>query len=379
MATGVWQNRGLNIWWGVSVPKHLLVGSTRGGSGKSAIILGLGLHLQSIGMTVGYGKPLGTFTSRELPQDAQTIEADVKFITHALKLSPALIRPTLLYLDRQSLELQLSHQEDYSAQLRQYLSMSLGDVVLVEAPANTAEGAIFGLSLRQMAGALEAPILLVVRHSDLLVADHLLVAKERMGDLLMGVVINDIPPQSMNFARSVLTPYLEQQGIAVLGVMPESRILRSISVLSLVEELGARVLYAPDTIGLAEILVEDLKIGAMDVNSAQVFFRNAPQKAVVTGSSRVDLQIAALETSTVCLILTGTPQITDEVRQRAAEFEVPVLAVSKDTLTTVEIIRDCLGQVRLQEGLKVKCIVELLDQYFDFPRFYGLMGLEKAS
>ncbi len=360
------------------MPKHLLVGSTRGGSGKSAIILGLGLHLQKDGMTVGYGKPLGTFTSRELPQDAPPIEVDVKFITHALRLTPPLIRPTLLCLDRQSLELQLRHPEDYSIQLRQYLNMTFGEVVLVEAPANTAEGAIFGLSLRQMAEALEAPILLVVRHSDLLVADHLLVAKERMGNLLMGVVINDIPPQSMNFARTVLKSYLEQQGIAVLAVMPESRILRSISVLSLVEELGAKVLYAPDTIGLAEIMVEDLKIGAMDVNSAQVFFRNAPQKAVVTGSSRVDLQMAALETSTVCLILTGTPQVTDEVRQRATEFEVPILAVSKDTLTTVEIIRDCLGQVRLQEGLKVKCIVELLEQYFDFPRFYALMGLEKG-
>lgn len=96
----------------------------------------------------------------------------------------------------------------------------------------------------------------------------------------------------------------------------------------------------------------------------------------MTGSSRVDLQMAALETSTVCLILTGTPQVTPEVKQRATEFEVPVLAVSKDTLTTVEIIRDCLGQVRLQEGLKVKCIVELLEQHFDFDRFYELMGVK---
>jgi BioD-like phosphotransacetylase family protein len=362
----------------MGVPKHLLVGSTRGGSGKSAVILGLGLHLQKRGLVVGYGKPLGTFTSRELPQDAQPIEADVQFITQALRLPPPLIRPTLLCLDRHSLESQLKEQKDYSAQLRQYHTMTAGDIVLVEAPANTAEGAIFGLSLRQMAEALEAPILLVVRHSDLLVADHLLVARERMGKHLMGVVINDIPPQSLDFARSVLTPYLESRGIAVLSVMPESRILRSISVLSLVEELGATVLYAPDTIGLGEILVEDLKIGAMDVNSAQVFFRSAPQKAVVTGSSRVDLQMAALESSTVCLILTGTPQITPEVKQRAAEFEVPVLAVSQDTLTTVEIIRDCLGQVRLQEGLKVKCIVELLEQYFDFDRFLELMDLPKS-
>ncbi len=357
------------------MPKHLLVGSTRGGSGKSAVILGLGLHLQRRGLAVAYGKPLGTFTSKELPQDAYPLEVDVKFITQALHLSPSLIRPTLLYLDRKSLEQQLRSPQDYSGQLRQYHSYTEGDLVLVEAPANTAEGAIFGLSLRQMAEALTSPILLVVRHSDLLVADHLLVAKERMGGYLMGVVINDIPPQSLEFARSVLTPFLEERGIAVLAVMPESRILRSISVASLVEELEAKVLYAPETIPLTEILIEDLKIGAMDVNSAQVFFRSAPQKAVVTGSSRVDLQLAALETSTVCLILTGAPQVTPEVRQRAAEFEVPILAVDKDTLTTVEIIRACLGQVRLQEGLKVKCIVDLLQEHFDFHRFYRLLEL----
>ncbi|MFN3360194.1 MAG: AAA family ATPase [Pseudanabaenaceae cyanobacterium] len=189
------------------MPKHLLVGSTRGGSGKSAVILGLGLHLQRRGLAVAYGKPLGTFTSKELPQDAYPLEVDVKFITQALHLSPSLIRPTLLYLDRKSLEQQLRSPQDYSGQLRQYHSYTEGDLVLVEAPANTAEGAIFGLSLRQMAEALTSPILLVVRHSDLLVADHLLVAKERMGGYLMGVVINDIPPQSLEFARSVFAQY----------------------------------------------------------------------------------------------------------------------------------------------------------------------------
>lgn len=359
--------------------KHLLVGSARGSSGKSATILGLGIHLQAEGFRVGYGKPLGTFATHDLPDSAQALEADVSFISQTLALPPSLLRPTLLSLDRNTITKRLLGEDttNYAAQLLEYKQINAeGDLILIEAPANTAEGAIFGLSLQQMADCLEAPILLVMRFQTFLVVDHVLVAKERLGDRLIGVVINDVPENQMQEALKLLVPYLESQGIPVLAMMPENRTLRSVSVDELVKQLDAQLLNYPEQSKLTDLMVEDLKIGAMDVNSAQLFFRNSYNKAVVTGSNRLDIQLAALETSTTCLILTGPPSVSKEILLRAAEFDVPILSVNKDTLTTVEIIESCLGQVRLHEGVKVNCIREMMDQHFDFARLLQALDLK---
>jgi uncharacterized protein len=357
--------------------KHLLIGSTRSGSGKSATILGLTYHLQAKGFKIGYGKPIGTFTTKELPESAERTEADVEFIKQTLNLPQELLRPTLLNLDRTAIHRRLSgeDQADYSHGLEEYKKLVAGDLVLLEAPANTAEGAIFGLSLGEMAIQLDAPILLVMRFGSLLVADHVLTAKQRLGDRLLGVVINDIPDEQYETVIEILHPYLENQGIPVFALMPENRILRSVSVAEIIEQLGATILCSPENIDLGKVMVEELKIGAMDVNSAQKYFRQSFNKAVITGSSRIDLQFAALETSTNCLILTGRPYISDDVAHKAMELGVPVLAVNKDTLSTVSVIESCLGQVRLYEGVKVRSICDMMAKHFNFNRFLKLMDI----
>ena len=361
--------------------KHLLIGSTRSGSGKSATILGLTYHLQAKGYKIGYGKPIGTFTTKELPESAERTEADVEFIKKTLNLPQELLRPTLLNLDRTALQRRLSgeDQADYSTKLEEYKKLTTGDLVLLEAPANTAEGAVFGLSLEEMASHLGSQILLVMRFGSLLVADHILMAKQRLGDRLLGVVINDIPDEQYETAMEILHPYLENQGIPVFALMPENRILRSVSVAEIIEQLGATVLCSPENIDLGKVMVEELKIGAMDVNSAQRYFRQSYNKAVITGSSRIDLQFAALETSTNCLILTGRPFISDDVAHKAMELGVPVLAVSKDTLSTVSVIEGCLGQVRLHEGVKVTSICDMMSKHFNFNRFLKLLDIQPSN
>jgi uncharacterized protein len=88
----------------------------------------------------------------------------------------------------------------------------------------------------------------------------------------------------------------------VLGVMPRSPLLRSVTVEELARRLQAQVLCCHDRL---DLLVETLSIGAMNVNSAMEFFRRRRNMAVVTGADRTDIQLAALEASTQCLILTG--------------------------------------------------------------------------
>jgi BioD-like phosphotransacetylase family protein len=201
------------------------------------------------------------------------------------------------------------------------------------------------------------------------VADSLLKAKEDLGERLLGAVINDIPTAGWEEMQNLVKPFLEKQGIAVFGLLPRSNLLRSVSVREIARQLQAEVLCRPDRL---DLMVESLTIGAMNVNAALEYFRQGEHKAVVTGGDRTDLQLAALETSTHCLILTGHVPPQPLIVNRADDLEIPILSVALDTLATVEIVDQAFGSVRLQESIKVDCIQQLIEEHFEVGRLLSI-------
>ena len=350
---------------------YLLIGSTEAHSGKSTITVGLAHQLQAQGITIAYGKPLGNC----LNTTSISTDADVQFITETLKLSQNSIRPTLLMLDKSNIERGLLGKEktDYQKSLTQYLQIEGEDLVILEGPSNLDDGSLFELSLPQVAEITNSAVILVTRPNLHSYIDSLLSAKQRLGSSLMGVVINDVPPAALETVISLVKPFLEVRNIPVLGILPRSNLLRSVTVEELVKQLEAQVLCRSDRLGL---IVESLTIGAMNVSSAMKYFRKARNMAVVTGGDRTDIQLAALETSTHCLILTGKLPPDESVLSTAEHAEIPVLSVECETLSTVEIINRTFGSVRLHEPVKVEFAKNLIAQHFDFERLLGHFQLE---
>ncbi len=354
--------------------KYLLIGSIEAYSGKSATILGIIPYLQAKGLAIAYGKPLGISTSNN---STEMVEEDVRFIASALNLSKDRVNLPLLYLNSQTILQRLCGQDttDYPRLLQQNIQQANADLVILEGPATIWEGSLFALSAGQIAGLVDAHILLVVRYNSLTLIDSLLAAKQYLGDRCLGVVINDIPFEELESVKNTIEPYLESQGIAVIGAIPKNNLLRSVSVREIAKQLDAKVLCRHDRL---DLMVESLSIGAMNVNSALEYFRQRTNMAVVTGGDRAELQMAALETSTQCLILTGNVPPQPFILSRAEDLEVPVLSVDFDTLTTVEIVDRAFGQVRIQELIKVNCIQQLMEKYFDFERLLQILSLESA-
>lgn len=354
--------------------KYLLIGSTEANSGKSATILGLTHQLQQKGLNIAYGKPLGTSSGES---QAAAVEADVQFVTKSLNLPQNQLLPTLLVLDEVAVQRRLSGEDrtDYRQKIRQYLQKPAGDLVLLEGPSNLEEGSLFDLSLLQVAETIDAVAILVARYRSVFLVEALLSAKQRLGNRLIGVLINDIPAEQLAAVKTDMRPFLEQQGIPVLGMLPKNNLLRSVSVEELVNQLQAEVLCRSDRL---DLMVESLAIGAMNVNAALKYFRKRQNMAVVTGGDRVELQLAALESSTQCLILTGQLPPPPFIKSRAEELEIPILSVDLDTLTTVEIVNRTFGQVRLHEPIKVQCIRELMQANFDIDRLLSQLELSPA-
>lgn len=342
----------------------LLIASTVSYSGKSATILGIAHQLQRKGYQLGYAKPVGTYFQGD---NVHKQEKDLEFISHNLGLNSDQIQSPLLFLDEDTITQKLKGENttDYQSCLVDYCSKIKGDLLLLEGAGDLIQGSLFNLSIPEIAKTINASVLLVTRYDSLFLIDEIIYAKSLLGENLLGILINSIPPDQFNSIQNTIKPFLDSINVDLLGMLPNDRLLQSVSVRELVDQLNAKVLCRDDRL---DLMVETLTVGAMNVNAALAYFRQRQNMAVITGGDRTDIQLAALESSTSCLILTGNSLPQDLILNRAKDLEVPILLVNLDTLSTVEIVDQTFGKVRLHEEIKVKCVQELINQYFDFDK-----------
>ena len=357
----------------------LMVGSCEPFSGKSALVLGIARHLIAANHEIRFGKPLATSLDlghalSELPDPL--IDDDVRFVGSTLDLKDDQLIPSLHLLDPSTAEKRLLNKNLDAGQgfeaLKKQLKEPFDGVTLFEAAGSLHEGLLYGLSLGQICRGLDAPVLLVHLWQDSCSLDPLLAAREQLGEKLLGVVLNAVTPEDIELLKKDVVPSLEDLGIPVYGVMPRSPLLRSVTVGELVRRLDARVICCSERL---ELLVETLSIGAMNVNSAMEFFRRRRNMAVVTGADRTDIQLAALEASTQCLILTGAGNPLPQLINRAEELEVPLLKVDHDTLSTVEVIEQAFGHVRLHEAVKATYAFRLVEEHCELNRLLKTLRL----
>ena len=358
--------------------KTLMVGSCEPFSGKSALVLGIGRYLIDLNKTVRFGKPLATtvdIESESANNSGLLIDDDVLFVGKTLGLDETSLIPSVHLLSSKSADERLRDSNLDAGlkfdELKRTLSNNQEAINILEAAGSLHEGLLYGLSLPQVAKTLDIPVLLVHLWQDSNSVDYLLAAKEQLGTHFLGVVLNAVTPDEVKDLESNVSPSLEALGIPVFGVMPRSPLLRSVTVEELARRLEARILCCSD--GL-ELMVETLSIGAMSVNSAMEFFRRRRNMAVVTGADRTDLQLAALEASTQCLILTGAGEPLPQLVNRAEELEVPILRVDRDTLSTVEVIENAFGHVRLNESVKATYAFRLVEEHCDLNRLFESLG-----
>jgi hypothetical protein len=246
------------------------------------------------------------------------------------------------------------------------------DVMVLEGGRSWREGYVAGLSPRHVVELTQAKALIVLKYEQTLLADRALAAQDYFGPALIGVVINETPRAHLDGVQDTMTPYLIRHGLPVLGALPKDPMLAAPTVAELAEGLHAEILSGAEKTGK---LVEHMLVGAMSAESALAYFRRTPNKAVITGGDRADIQLAALETSTCCLILTGNLYPSPVVLNRADELDVPVLLADMDTLSAIDVVGGYLGRSRVQQPQKVERFTAMLNESLNFAALYESLGL----
>lgn len=357
--------------------KTIYITSVERYSGKTAVCLALGKRLLSDGFQVGYLKPLSLqpwrISGQIADEDANFVKEILGLSAEAWELSPVVVSPEYL-IRHLSGEGELNLLDKVKSAVE---TTGTGkDILLLEGGASLREGHSVSLPTPDVARELSSHVLVTVKYrSDIRVLDDTLSAKVRLGNLLSGVVINRVPAEAINFIHQLAIPYLEKRGIPVLGALPEKRSLAALTVSELVDVLDASVLTEQTNL---EAMVETLTVGAMTAEAALRRFREYVNKAVITGGDRTDIQLAALETSTTCLILTGNLQPSHLIVKQAEAFGVTVLLVRQNTLETVEAIERVFGKTRLGQPDKLADFEALFGENVDFDRLYNRLGLNQS-
>jgi BioD-like phosphotransacetylase family protein len=126
-------------------------------------------------------------------------------------------------------------------------------------------------------------------------------------------------------------------GTKILGLKPENRRLLAITVGELAESIGGKIINHQEKSGE---LVENYMLGAMVADSGLDYFNRKKNKAAVIRQERLDMQLAALETSTTCLVLSGGTQTPAyRVLQKAESRGIPIIttaAAVNDIVTRID-------------------------------------------
>jgi hypothetical protein len=354
--------------------QKLYIGSTAGNSGKSLLTVGLGLALKESGYKIGYFKPLGKLPTTV---EGKVVDGDSQFIKSVLQLAEPLdqICPVVLTQDLFTRGLRGETGDLRPRIQKAFEAVSAGkDLLIIGGAGSLSDGAFLGISGTRLAKDLQAPVLMIDPYStEEVCLDCIMTAKEALGDHLIGVVLNRVPPQSLPEVEQMVVPFLVSKGVEILGVLPLDKVLDAVTVRQMVEILDGKVLCAQEKL---DEFVERFSVGAMDVDAALGYFRKLPNKAVITGGHRADIQLAALETSTKCLVLTGDQTPNEIIVTRARELGVPIVLVHHDTLATVEKLESVLGRIRIREDRKVQRARELLRDRLNVRRIIEKVGLK---
>lgn len=225
------------------------------------------------------------------------------------------------------------------------------DIMIVESGPNLSYGAYRGLSAPEIAAALHAEPIIIATGTTESIVDKLTLARVCFSRI-RGVVINKVMHSQLNETKSFVIPSLEKAGFTILGSIPSYKILRVFTARDIVTHLNAEIVCEEGM----DKGIDTVVVGAMSFDSALRYFRRLQDKVVITGGDRSEIMLAAMETSTSCIVATGGVRPSPPVIKRALELEIPILLVEGHTYLAAKKVEEIKPEIRPEDTEKIEMI-----------------------
>lgn len=352
-----------------STPR-VFIAATRQHDGKTTTSLGLIAALQKKFPRIGYIKPVGQrfveVAEQKIDEDTVLMDAVYSLNCPLVDMSPIAVEPdfTRKYLQaakNDSLVKKIQDAFDRVAWEK--------DFVLCEGSGHAGVGAVFDLSNAQVAKHLGCKAIIVSRGGigkpiDEVALNQALFEKE--GVEIIGVIINKVLPEKVDFIADFARRGLKRKGLELLGVIPHQPMLSSPTVDSIREELDAEVLNTPTTM---HGLIDDVVVGAMSAPNALKFFK--PGVLLITPGDREDILTvaAASEVQRMAgIVLTGGLRPGNGLLRSLRQMKIPVLLAQDDSYQVASKVHDLTAKTRPADAEKIKLIRDIVTKHVNVKK-----------
>ena len=217
---------------------------------------------------------------------------------------------------------------------------------------------------------LNAKVLAVMDYAAGPYAEEMRRISETFGDSLLGIFVNRVIRHRVHEVEEMLAA-AEVVADKALGVVPEDRLMLSVSLNQVAEALEGRWFWGEEQ---GDSLVERYLIGGNLMDPGDTYFNRMDNKAVIVRGDRPDIQLSALTGTVVGMINTGGHEPVEYLIHEVEQLDVPLMVTPYRTDAAVKALGGALEEASPYHPEKVSRFLELLRMHCDIDGVLGKAG-----
>ena len=350
--------------------RRIFVAATRMNDGKTTTCLGLTAALQTMGMHVGYIKPIA---QRIVQSGDDQVDEDTLLIDGLFNLDIPIAAMSPVAIGPDFTKQYLENPEEIGPQLKDRICRAFDraaygkDIVVVEGSGHAGVGSVFGASNADNARVLRSQALLVAAGGIGKPIDEIALNKalfDKAGVEVVGAILNKVMPDKLEFIRDFAGRGLRKLGVPLLGVVPLQETLVYPNLDQVADETKARWIHQPA--GLRR--VRRVVIGAMSARRSAEYQR-VPGTLVIVPGDREDLLEAFLAAgggkSLTGVIFSNGLLPNDDIVRRLKEAGLPMAAVEAESFAVTARINNMTVKTMRQDSDKIPIIEKMIAESVD--------------
>ena len=360
-----------------TVTPRIFIAATQQNDGKTTTSLGLFAALQRRLGRIGFIKPVGQrfieVEGKRIDEDSVLIDQTFGVHTPLEAMSPIAVEP-----DFTRRYIQHSNNEFLVRRIRNSFDRAAWekDFIIVEGTGHAGVGSVFDLSNARVASLLGSKVLMVTQGGIGKPIDEIALNKalfDQEGVEIVGVILNKVLPEKLEFIREFASRGLARLGIDLLGVVPAEPLLANATLGQICRQVKGAFLSGKTE---SRRRVKKVIIGAM--NSTHIVEYFEPGTLVVTPGDREDIILAALSTASLSekdgrviagLVLSGDLFPHQNIIEMIKASHLAAIASPLDSYACASSIYSMTVKTLPGDDEKIDRIQSLIEQHVEVDRF----------
>ena len=351
--------------------KRIFIAATRMNDGKTTSSLGLYSALNDSQKKIGYIKPVG---QRFIDINGEKIDEDCYLLNEIFDVATPMEAMSPIVVHKDFTKNFLEDSEIIYPKIVNRLCRAFDraayekDYIIIEGTGHAGVGSVFNLSNAQVAKMLNAKVIIVASGGIGRPIDEISLNKalfEKAGVDILGVIINKVDPNKMDFIEHYTGKALKAMGLNLLGCIPTHPLLSEPSLSQITAEINAESLNSSSNTQTNKI--SKVIIGAK--TALATIDDISDRTLIITPGDREDIIQACVKSKKASLLsgvlLTNAIRPTDPVLEKIQASPVPFFLSEDNSYTLISRMNKMNIKTQPKDQDKISIIKDIIQANID--------------